>query len=459
MSTTTTYPRRATRPALEGRFVLPGDAGFDEARLAWNLSADQRPAAVAFPVSAADVAATVRFARRNGLRVAAQGTGHNATAIASLQDTILLKTSQMRGVAIDAMNRRARVDAGTLWMQATGPAHEHGLLALGGSSPDVGVVGYSLGGGLSWLGRKYGLAANHVLAADVVTADGELRRVDADHDPDLFWALRGGGGSFAAVTALEFRLFPISKIYAGAMLWPAERASEVMHAWRQWTQTVPEDVTTSARILQFPPLPEVPEPMRGRAFVVIDGAVAADPQQAPGLIGPLRALGPQIDTFATIPAPDLQRIHMDPEEPMPGRSDHTMLRGLPQHALDALLEMADPANGSPLLMVELRHLGGALARVPHDAGALGAFDGEYMYFAAAIPTDRQVAAAIETHLALTRAALAPYESGSVYLNFAEQPVDTATIYRPDNYQRLRQIKAAYDPDDLFRSNHPIAPAL
>ena len=452
--TTTTY----ARPVLEGGFVLPGDPGFDEARLAWNLTADQRPAAVALPETAADVAATVRFARAAGLRVAPQGTGHNATAIASLQDAVLLKTSRMRGVTIDAVRRRARVDAGTLWMEATGPAHEHGLLALGGSSPDVGVVGYSLGGGLSWLGRKYGLATNHVLAAEVVTADGELLRVDADHDGDLFWALRGGGGSFAAVTALEFELFEIPEIYAGAMLWPAERAREIMHAWHEWTQAAPEEATTSARILQLPPLPELPEPLRGNAFVAIDGAVTGAPREAAAIIEPLRALGPQIDSFAMIPAPGLQKIHMDPEEPIPGLSDHTMLGALTPAAIDALLDLTDPAAGSPLLMVELRHLGGALGRVPDGAGALGAFNGEYAYFAGGIPVDAGVAAAIEAHLALVRNALAPYESGSAYLNFAERPIDAATIYRPRAYERLREIKAVYDPEDLFLSNHPIAPA-
>ena len=458
MTTTTTPVRPTLRPAIDGSFVLPGDPGFDDARLAWNLAADQRPAAVALPQSAADVAATVRFARANGLRVAPQGTGHNATAIASLNDAVLLKTSRMRGVSIDAARHRARVEAGTLWMEATAPAHDHGLLALGGSSPDVGVVGYSLGGGLSWLGRRYGLAANHVLAADVVTADGELRRVDADNDSELFWALRGGGGSFAAVTALEFALFEIPEIYAGAMLWPAERAREVIHAWHEWTQTAPEDVTTSARILRFPPVPELPEPLRGNAFVVIDGAVTGESREAAAIIEPLRALGPQMDSFAMIPAPDLQKIHMDPEEPIPGLSDHTMLGTLTPAAIDALLDLADPATGSPLLMVELRHLGGALGRVPDGAGALGAFNGAYAFFAAGIPSDPGVTAAIEAHLALVRAALAPYESGSVYLNFAERAVDAATIYRPWVYERLREIKASYDPEDLFLSNHPIPPA-
>lgn len=447
-----------TRPAIDGGFVLPGDAGFDEARLAWNLAADQRPAAVALPESAADVAATVRFARDNGLRVAPQGTGHNATAITSLDDAILLKTSRMRGVTIDASRRRARVEAGTLWPEVTGPAHEHGLLALGGSSPDVGVVGYSLGGGLSWLGRKHGLAANHVVAAEVVTADGELRRVDADHDSDLLWALRGGGGSFAAVTALEFELFEIPEIYAGAMLWPVERAHEVMHAWHEWTQTAPEDATTTARIIQVPPLPTVPEPLRGRSFVVIDGAVAGDGREAAAIVEPLRALGPEMDTFAMIPAPALQKIHMDPEEPIPGRSDHTMLGELTPAAIDALLDVADPATGSPLLVVELRHLGGALGRVPDGAGALGALDGEFLFFAVGVPMDADLAAAIEAHLALASAALAPYESGAKYSNFAERQTDSATMYGPAAHARLREIKASYDPGDLFLSNHPIAPA-
>src|SRR4051794_11443886 len=217
------------RSKLAGTVVAPGDPSWDEARQAWNLHADQRPALVALPENVDDVVAIVEFARAGGLRVAAQGTGHNASAIASLERTVLVRTCRMKGVAIDAPGRRARVAAGTVWAEVTGPASEHGLAPLAGSSPDVGVVGYTLGGGLSWLSRRHGLAANSVIAIEMVTADGRVVRTDRDHEPGLFWALRGGGGSFGVVTAIEFALHPAPSVYGGAMLWPWERAAEVLN--------------------------------------------------------------------------------------------------------------------------------------------------------------------------------------------------------------------------------------
>ena len=259
----------ASAPSATPRPSAPASAATSSARptpartrrrQAWNLAADQRPALVAFPESADDVVAIVELRPPHGLRVVPQGTGHNATPLGSLEDMVLLQ--HRRGCAasiIDADGRRARVAAGTLWLEVTAPASEHGLAPLAGSSPDVGVVGYSLGGGVGWLGRKHGLAANSVLAIELVTADGRLRRVDADHDPDLFWALRGGGGSFGVVTAMEIALYPLPELYAGAMFWPWERSAEVMHAWREWTRTAPDEVTSSARIMQMPPIPEVPE--------------------------------------------------------------------------------------------------------------------------------------------------------------------------------------------------------
>jgi FAD/FMN-containing dehydrogenase len=257
------------RARLAGTVVAPGDPSWDEARQAWNLAVDQRPALVALPENVDDVVAIVAFARANGLRVAAQGTGHNASAIASLERTVLVKTSQMKGVAIDAAGRRARVAAGTLWAEVTGPASEHGLAPLAGSSPDVGVVGYTLGGGLSWLSRRHGLAANSVIAIEIVTGDGRVVCCDRDTEPGLFWALRGGGGSFGVVTAIEFALYPAPQVYGGAMLWPWERAREVLERYVEWCRSAPEQVSTSARLLQVPPLPDVPEPLRGRAFVAI----------------------------------------------------------------------------------------------------------------------------------------------------------------------------------------------
>ncbi|MDX6723250.1 MAG: hypothetical protein QOD73_1654, partial [Solirubrobacteraceae bacterium] len=254
-----TVDAQELRATIQGTVHVPGDESWDVARQAWNLAVDQRPAMVAIPATAGDVVAVVRFAERNGLRVAPQGTGHNAAAIASLENTILLKTSALRDVEIDAAGRRARVGAGVLWAEVTGPASQHGLAPLAGSSPDVGVVGYTLGGGLSWLSRRHGLAANSVLAIEIVTADGRLVRTDRDNEPDLFWALRGGGGSFGVVTALEFVLYPAPEVYAGAMLWPWERAAEVLDRYVTWCRTAPAAISTSIRILQVPPMPDIPE--------------------------------------------------------------------------------------------------------------------------------------------------------------------------------------------------------
>ena len=209
---TASRPTCATCGALiDGDVVTPCDDGWDAARQAWNLTADQRPTAVAVPESVDDVRQIVDFAREEGLRVAPQGTGHGATALGDLHETILIKLHRLRGVEIDPTQRSARAEAGVIWSEVVEAAAEHGLAALAGSSPDVGVVGYTLGGGLSWLSRKYGIGANQVTAAEIVTADGTLRRVDRENEPDLFWAIRGGGGDFGIVTALEFDLFPLPR--------------------------------------------------------------------------------------------------------------------------------------------------------------------------------------------------------------------------------------------------------
>ena len=238
--------------------VMPGDPGWDDARRAWNLAVDQHPAAVALPASAQDVAEAVRFARSRGLRVAAQGTGHNARPLGSLEDTLLVKLTRMRRVTIDPVARIARAEAGAVWHEVVDAADGHGLAALAGSAPDVGVVGYTIGGGISWLGRSYGLAANNVEAIEVVTAEGRLVRADACTEPDLFWALRGGGGSFGVVTAIELRLFPVTEVYAGQLWWPAEAASPVLQAWRDLTQSDPPEEFTSAAADALPRDPRRP---------------------------------------------------------------------------------------------------------------------------------------------------------------------------------------------------------
>ena len=266
----------ALRARLYGEVYGPDDEGWDEARRAWNLAVDQRPAAVALPITDADVVEIVNFAREEGLRVAPQGTGHGASALAGLDDTILLSTKRMRGVRIDPNARRARVRAGAIWQDVTAPASAYGLAPLAGSAHDVGVVGYTLGGGLSWLAREHGFACDSVTAIELVTADGALVRTDERNDPELFRALRGGGGNFGVVTSMEFKLYPVSELTGGALLWPQERAEEIFNAWREWTTTVPNHVTSLCRLLNVPPLPDVPEPLRGRSFVVVEAAILGD---------------------------------------------------------------------------------------------------------------------------------------------------------------------------------------
>ena len=456
MTAETLMHARALRARLRGDLVLPGDESWDEARQAWNLAVDQQPAAVALPETVDDVVAIVDFAREHGLRVAPQGTGHNAGPLGWLDETILLKTSRMRRVEVDPESRRARVDAGVLWMEVTEAAAEHGLAALAGSSPDVGVVGYSLGGGVSWLSRKHGLAANSVTAIELVTADGRHVRCDAEHEPDLFWALRGGGGNFGVVTSIDFRLYPISEVYAGWLIWPLERAPEVLTAWQRWTETVPDELTSVGRILNIPPLPTIPEPLRGRSVVVVEAIYIGDEADGAELIAPLRELGPELDTIATVPASALQTLHMDPEEPVPGKGDGILLDSLTPEAIVKLTEIVTAE--SPLLSVEVRHVGGELGRTAPGNGVLGRLDAAYMMFAVGIPMTPEMAEGIERDVARLQRALARWDSGRMYLNFAEEPRSGRSLFGEDGYARLRRVKTEVDPDNLFHANHQVEPA-
>jgi len=452
-------PLDTLRDQFSGSLHVPGGDSYDEARQAWNLVVDQRPALVAEPRTAQDISAVVRFARAAGLRIAPQGTGHNASARAgAAADQILLSTRLMRGVEIDYENRSARVEAGALCADLTAPASELGLAALGGSSPDVGLVGYTLGGGLGWLARAFGLCCNSVLSFDVVTGDGEHLHVDADHHPELFWALRGGTGSPAIITHMELQLIAMPELYAGAMLWPWERASEVLHAWREWTLDAPETATTSARILQVPPFPDIPEMLRGKQFVCIDGAVVGSPDYACEVLSRLRALEPEIDMFAPAPPAVLSHLHMDPEHPVPGMGTHAMLDELPAEAIDALIAVAGHESGSPLLAVELRHLGGALSRVAAGAGARSRLEAAYILFAVGVPATPELAAAIPPHLARVKASLSEFHAERVYLNFAETPTDAGRAFDADAFAALRAVKAKYDARDVICANHAIAPA-
>jgi FAD/FMN-containing dehydrogenase len=437
-----------------GAVVLPGDEGYDSARSGFNLGLDQRPAAVAYPADAHEVAALIRCARAAGLRVAPQSTGHNAGPLGSLQDTLLLKTSGMRGVEIDPVRRTAKVAAGALWEDVVDAAAPHGLYPLHGSSPTVGVVGYSLGGGMGWLARSHGLQTNSVTAIELVTADGEIVRTHSTSDPELFWALRGGGGNFGVVTSIEFKLYPVREAYAGMMIWDWTEAERVLTGWAEWAKTAPDNVTTSFRILQVPPLPEIPEPIRGRQIAIVDGAVTGD--DGPEVIAGLRALAPEMDTFATIPAPALVRLHQDPEDPVPGFVSETgLVEELPLAAIQTLAKLAGPGSGSPLMMVELRQLGGALGRVSPGHGAAAKIDGEFVLFLGSMSLSPEMGAAAVEHMERIKDALAPWLGAGHYLNFAEYEVDAAATYGAFTYRRLQAVKARLDPDNVIKANHAI----
>jgi FAD/FMN-containing dehydrogenase len=437
---------------IDGAVVVPGDDAWDQARQAWNLAADQRPAAVAVPDNVGDVVEIVEFSREAGFRVAPQGTGHGAMAMGDLADTILVKLHNLRNVTVDPEAQTVRVGAGTIWIEVVEAAAEHGLAALAGSSPDVGVVGYTLGGGLSWLGRKYGIGANQVTAIEVVTADARLHRVDRDSEPDLFWALRGGGGNFGLVTAIEFRLFPISEVYAGILWFPVDRAGEILSEWRAWTDGLPDETTSVGRILQLPPLEEIPEPVRGKSFVVVEVIHCGSADEGRELVAPLRALSPVMDTIDLISLEALSHMHMDPEHPVPGSGDGIALDELDAGAIDAVVSNS---VGAPLLSVEIRHLGGAIGRSRPEHGAAASFESPFMLFAVGITPTPDALAAVKHSVATLRSALAPWESGHTYLNFVETKRKPSTLWSETSYHRLRRIKAAVDPLNLIRSNHEL----
>ena len=440
------------------QYVFPDDSRWDDARQSWNLAADLRPAVVVLPTTVDDVVTAVGYAAERDLKIVVQGTGHGAAVHGSLEGTLLLNMREMRAVEIDAENRRARVEAGAVWEDVVVPATEQGLTALHGSSPNVGVVGYSLGGGIGWLARKHGLSAESVLSVEVVTADGTIVRADRAQNTDLFWALRGGGGGLGVVVAMEIALYEVEELVAGMMIWPWEQSEDVLTTYVKWAETAPDTVSASARMLQIPPLPYIPEFLRGRQIVVIDGAVLGNEDEANEILAPFRALGPEIDTFGGVPAAALMRIHMDPEPPMPGKGDGFLVDDLDGDAIKAIIELAGPGTESPLLMVELRQLGGTLRDRRPGAGALGSLDGSFAFYALGVPMGPGAGEAIESRIEAIKGALAPWSRGKTYLNFAEKSVTIGDAIGADAFTRLEQVKAAVDPDGRFRSGHTFATA-
>ena len=428
------------RGMLRGRVLVAGEEGFDGASRAWNLAVEQPVAAVVEAADADDVSALVRHARRSGLTVAVQPTGHGASG--AVEGVVLLRTGALDGVEVDPVRRIARVGAGVSWGRVQEAAAAHGLTGLPGSSPVVGVTGYTLGGGLSWFGRRHGWAADSVRAFEVVDAEGERARVDAVSDPDLFWALRGGGGDFAVVTAMEFDLYPAPELYGGRVVWAASEASRVLEVFSEVTAGAPEELTVWANLQHIPGL----EPT-----VSVDVTFLGGEEAARKLLRPLEAVGaPLRDGRGVLALTALGSITAEPTDPSPGMSRAELLTGLGGDAVRALL--AEPL--APLLGVQVRHLGGALAG--ESGTPFGALEEPFYLYALGVPFSPQAGAEIRERLDRLVAGLGANVSGRKPLTALAPGESVRDAFGPGALQRLRRIKRERDPHGVVRSNYPVA---
>jgi FAD/FMN-containing dehydrogenase len=455
---TTTTAAGALQQRLPGIVHLPGSPAYERLATAWDLAVTQTPVAIAEPGSAAEVAGVVHEAARLGLRVAPQTTGHSAAPLSQqgYDDVVLLRTTRLRDVHVDPARRVARIGGGAVWADVIAPAAAHGLAVLHGSAADVGVVGYTLGGGLSFYSRQYGVAANSVTAIELVRPAGHVVRVDPGTDPELFWALRGGvPANFGVVTAVEMSLIPVAEVYAGMMIWDIQRAEQVLSTWASWATHAPDDATTSFRIMRFPENPGLPPFLSGRRLVVVDGAVLGSERDAAELLTPLRNLGPEMDTFARIPVTALTDVHMDPPGPTPSVAQGAILEALDEEGIRTLLDEVGPSADSPLMFVELRQLGGAIGRPAAGGGAISSLPGAYAMFACAIAPTRQAAETGHAAARAIRRAMVPWTNARTFPNFnhGESPVSTG--YDADTFARLRAVRARVDPNRVFVPQHAI----
>lgn len=443
---------------------LPGEAAYDAATQVFNLAAPARPAAAITARSLPDIRAALDFALDNRLQVRVHTTGHAAAGTRPSDGAVLIRTALEGAVDVDGERRVARIPAGTRWgavVEATAP---YGLTAPHGSSPSVGAIGYLLRGGMSFYGRKVGLAVNSVRAIELVLADGTELRVDANHDPELFWALRGGGGGLGIVTAIEVDLFPVAKVITGGAYWPAVHAERLLNIWLQWTDSAPREATTSVRVLNLPPLPEVPPVLAGGPVFSVDGAVLSatedvtEAQQiADDLLGPLRAVAePVMDTWALTDPSAVLHAHLDPSDPVPFIGDHMLLGVLGEDGAAELLRVLGPGSDSPLVVAGLRQLGGAFA-VPHPAGgALSHLEARYSYAGSGVPVDPVSPDALHAHNTKVRDAMAPWDTGRTVPGFVEEFSRPQRHLDDDAVAAVDRIRARVDPNGLFRGD--IAPS-
>lgn len=461
MTTIDCLALKALRLMLPERVLTPDDPGYDAARAGFSIADQPAPDIVVVASCADDVVAAVNFAREQQLPVSVKATGHNFGF--AYRGGLMINTEQMQGVSIDPQARTARVEAGVRWGTVVAAAQKHGLAPLNGAAPHVGVIGYSLFGGFGWLLRKYGAAVDSVIAADLVTADGQLRHISETSQPDLFWALRGASGNFGVVTALEFKLYPVSEVYGGALFFPLEQAQQVLTAYSRWVETVPDEITSSITLFRMPPLPQLPEPLRGKAVITIRAAYVGTVEQGAALLQPLRSLdGLIIDTFGMLPYSETRTINNDPVDPIPVRRSTMMLKDLSAATIDTLVRVDGIESTTPVMIVEIRHLGGALSRVAPESTAFSQRYAPFIVQTLDVLMGPEQAQIADRNTRAIVEALQPHSTGGVlpsWLGDGDHGVERMRAgFTPAHYERLVALKDLYDPTNMFRLNHNIPPS-
>jgi len=441
--------------ALPGRVHLPGARGYTAACAGFDLAAIPAPGAAVSVTGEADVSTAVRFAARHGLPVAVRATGHGP--IPGADGGLLIDTRAISAVTVDPARRTATIGAGATWAPVLRACAPLGLAPLCGSAPGVGAVSYTHGGGLGPLGRRYGYSADRVRRLRAVTADGERRKITAGTEPELFWAMRGGGGNFGVTTELEIELVPAAGLYGGGLYFPGQAADALLQAFGRCTAGAPDELTLSIAFITFPDLGPVPAPLRGLFAAHVRVAYLGDPAAAEALIAPLRAVAaPLLDTVRTLPITEIGSIHADPTLPMPVRCGSSILPSWDEAAIGVLLGHTGAATP---YMLELRHLGGALSRPPAGGNAVGHRGAQFSVFTSAYPGPGCAAAAAQAGL---HRQLRPWSGGQMLYNFAAdpagRPADARLAFEEPIFGRLRAIKAACDPANAFRFNVNVPPA-
>ena len=454
----TTGPRERLAHQVAGTVLDGSDPGAAAEAAGFNTAVTHRPSVVVAAEGPGDVAAAVRYATAVGSPLAVQATGHGAAV--PVDGAVLVTTSRMTGVRVDPVARTARVDAGVRWRSVIDAAVPHGLAPLSGSSSGVGVVGYTLGGGMGHLARRHGFAADHVRAVELVCADGEPRRVTAESDPELFWAVRGGQGRFGIATAVEFHLVPLPDFFGGAMVFGAAAVEPVLHAFAAWAPSLPEEVTTSVALLRLPHVEDVPPPLRGVVSLALRFGFAGPAAAGEELLAPMRRVAaPVLDSVGPMSYAAVDGIHMDPTEPMPAVMRGGLVHSMPGELVDTLLAVAGPGVEVPLAMVELRLMGGALARPAAVPNAVAGREGAFSLSVVA-PAPPPLAATAHAVTAGVLDALEPWSPGTTLVNFAGHGGEQAPIgaWAPGVLERLRRVKASVDPHDVFGGTLGPAPA-